>query len=288
MSAVAKLQVENQTLKATLAEKECLLSARENRITQLEELLRSFSQRQFGTSSEQSSHQGQLFDEAEQDADDIGVEEDTVTVPTHTRQKKRRVSIPADIPREDIIHDLTDEQKICPHDGTTLKQIGEETHEQLDIVPAKATCLRHIRLKYACPCCEQHIVTASKPKQPIEKSIAAPGLLAHIAVSKYADALPLYRQGAMFKRIGIELDRTSLANWMMTCGQLIQPLINRLHDQLMEQSVIHMDETPIQVLNEPGKTPQSTSYMWVMGTPQTSQTPAIVFHYAPSRSAQIP
>ena len=287
MSAVAKLQIENQTLKATLAEKDHQLSAKENRISQLEELLRSFSQRQFGTSSEQSTHQGQLFDEAEQDADDVFID-NTVTVPTHTRQKQRRVSIPAEIPREDIIHDLTDEQKICPHDGTTLKQIGEETHEQLDIVPAKASCLRHVRLKYACPCCEQYVVTASKPKQPIEKSIAAPGLLAHIAVSKYADALPLYRQSVMFKRIGVELDRTSLANWMMACGQLIQPLINRLHDQLMEQTVIHMDETPIQVLNEPGKTPQSTSYMWVMGTTQSSPTPAIVFHYDPSRSAQIP
>ena len=288
MSAVEKLQVENQILKTTLAEKDHQLSAKENRIVQLEELLRSFNQRQFGASSEQSSNQGQLFDEAEQDSDDVVVIDNTITVPTHTRQKQRRVSIPAEIPREDIIHDLTDEQKICPHDGTTLKQIGEETHEQLDIVPAKATCLRHVRLKYACPCCEQYIVTASKPKQPIEKSIAAPGLLAHIAVSKYADALPLYRQSVMFKRIGVELDRTSLANWMVACGQLIQSLINRLHDQFLDQSVIHMDETPIQVLNEPNKTAQSTSYMWVMATTQASQTPVIVFHYHPSRNAQIP
>ena len=183
---------------------------------------------------------------------------------------------------------MSDEQKICPQDGSALQCIGEETHEQLDIVPAKVTCLRHIRLKYACPCCEQHVVTATKPKQPIEKSIASPGLLAHIAVSKYADALPLYRQSAMFKRIGVELDRTSLANWMIKCGALVQPLINRLHDHLIEQPVLQMDETPVQVLHEPGKTPQSTSYMWVMTTTPLSQQAVTLFHYAPSRSAQIP
>lgn len=228
-----------------------------------------------------------MFDEAE-NSDDVDVVGDVITVPTHTRKKQRCVSIPADILREDIIHDLPDDQKTCPYDGTPLKRIGEETHEQLDIVPAKITCLRHVRLKYACPCCEQHVVIAQKPKQPIEKSIASPGLLAHVAVSKYADALSLYRQSAMFKRIGVELDRTSLANWIMCCGQLIQPLINRLHDQLTEQAIVHMDETPVQVLNEPSKSAQSSSYMWVMTSTQPSKQPIVLFHYASSRGGQIP
>ena len=113
--------------------------------------------------------------------------------------------------------------------------------------------LRHIRKKYACPCCKKHIKTASKPKQPIEKSIAAPGLLAHICVMKYCDGSPLYRQVEIFKRIGVELGRTSLANWMIRCGELIQSLINRIHESLLEQAVLHMDETPVQVLNEPDK-----------------------------------
>lgn len=279
MSAVT-LKQEITTLKTTLIKKD-------QRIAQLEELIHSFNQRQFGASSEQSSSQGQLFDEAEQDGDELE-SIDVVTVPSHTRKKHRRVSIPADIPREDIIHDLSDDQKVCPHDGTPLKHIGEETHEQLDIVPAKATCLRHVRLKYACPCCEQYVITATKPKQPIEKSIAAPGLLAHIAVSKYADALPLYRQSVMFKRIGVELDRTSLANWMIACGQLTQSLINRLHDHLMDHSIIHMDETPVQVLNEPNKTPQSTSYMWVASSTAQSPQPILLFHYSPNRSGNTP
>ena len=288
--SMVRLEQENTQLKATLFSQKKQLSAKEKRITQLEELLRGFNQKAFGSSSEQSPRQGQLFDEAEQDELETELIDDTLTVPVpaHTRQKKRRVSIPAEIPREEIIYDVTDEQKICPKDGTTLQQIGEAIHEQLDIVPAKVTCLRHIRLKYACPCCEQHVVTATKPKQAIEKSIATPGLLATIAVNKYADALPLYRQSTIFKRLGVELDRTSLSNWMVRCGQLVQPLINRLHDQLMEQSVIHMDETPVQVLNEPGKTPQSKSYMWVMSSAHVSSTAVILFHYNASRSAQIP
>lgn len=104
-------------------------------------------------------------------------------------------------------------------------------------------------------------MTASKPAQPIEKSIASAGLLAFIVVQKYADALPLYRQSEIFKRIGIELERHNLANWMVKCGVLIQPLINVLIDHIHQHTVLHMDETPVQVLDEPGKAAQSKSYM---------------------------
>jgi transposase len=134
----------------------------------------------------------------------------------------------------------------------------------LDIEPANIKVLRHRRPKYACPCCEQYLITANKPAQPIEKSIAAPSLLAYVTVSKYCDALPLYRQIAIFKRIGIELDRTTLANWMIKMGVLVQPLINRLSEIANEQSILHMNETPLQVLNELNKTAQSKSYMWVL------------------------
>ena len=139
-------------------------------------------------------------------------------------------------------------------------------HEQLEIIPAQIKVLRHIRKKYACPCCKQHLKTASKPKQTIEKSIAGPGLLAYIAVQKYCDRSPLYRQVEIFKRIGIDLDRSSLANWMIRCGELVQSLINRIHETLLEQCVLHMDETPVQVLNEPDRKAQSKSYMWVLSS----------------------
>ena len=157
----------------------------------------------------------------------------------------------------------------------------------MDIEPANIKVLRHRRPKYACPCCEQYLITANKPAQPIEKSIAAPSLLAYVTVSKYCDALPLYRQIAIFKRIGIELDRTTLANWMIKMGVLVQPLINRLSEIANEQSILHMNETPLQVLNELNKTAQSKSYMWVLATTQAS-IPIVLYHYSASRSGDIP
>ncbi len=264
------------------------LSAKNQRIAQLEALLKQMRQQRFGASSEKlSAYQIQLFDEAEA-IEEASAEEETTTVPAHTRRKTRRISIPADLPREEIVYDLPDAEKVCPRDGTPLRAIGEESHEQLDIVPAQIKVFKHIRKKYACPCCEQYLVTADKPRQPIERSIASPGLLAYIATGKYCDALPLYRQVEIFKRLGIELDRTTLANWMIRCGELIQPLINRIHEQLLEQTVLHMDETPLQVLNEPGKNAQSKSYMWVLSSLKHSASPAVLFHYSASRSRDIP
>ena len=110
---------------------------------------------------------------------------------------------------------------------------------------------------------------ATKSMLPIEKSQASAGLLPYIAVSKYADSLPLYRQSTILSRFGIEMNRTTLANWMIKCGELVQPLINRFEEQLLDQPYLHMDETPVQVLNEVGKSSESKSYMWVRsgGTP---------------------
>lgn len=281
MQNIVDIEQENRLLRKTIADKD-------HHIKILEEYILSLKQKQFGSSSEKlSPAQTELFDEAdgasaEIEADDV-VAIDTVEVPAHTRSTKRRVSIPANIPRVDIVHDLPDDQKVCPHDGSALKRIGSETHEQLDIIPAKVQALNHIRYKYACPCCEKHLVTAIKPAQPIEKSIASPGLLAYIATQKYVDALPLYRQVEIFKRIGIEMDRGTLAIWMVKCGQLAQPLINFIHEKILEQNFLHMDETVVQVLNEPNKAAQSNSYMWVLRSTLPTAS-AVLFRYEPTRS----
>jgi transposase len=281
MENVSSLEHENILLRKTIADKD-------HHIKILEEYILSLKQKQFGSSSEKlSPAQVELFDEAdgdvaEMDADNIAAI-DTIEIPAHTRSTKKRVSIPADIPRVDIIHDLPDDQKICPHDGTALKRIGSEAHVQLDIIPAKVQALNHIRYKYACPCCEKHLVTATKPAQPIEKSIASPGLLAYIATQKYVDALPLYRQVEIFKRIGVEMDRSTLATWMVKCGQLVQPLINLIHEKILEQDFLHMDETVVQVLSEPNKTAQSNSYMWVLRSTLPTAS-AVLFRYEPTRS----
>jgi transposase len=281
MQNIVDIEQENLLLRKTIADKN-------HHIKILEEYILSLKQKQFGSSSEKiSPTQAELFDEADGDAAEIETEQSSssnaIEIPAHTRSTKRRVSIPADIPRVDIIHDLPDDQKICPHDGAALKRIGSETHEQLDIIPATIQALNHIRYKYACPCCEKYLITATKPAQPIEKSIASPGLLAYIATQKYVDALPLYRQVEIFKRIGIEMDRSTLASWMVKCGQLVQPLINLIHEKILEQDFLHMDETVVQVLSELNKTAQSNSYMWVLRSTLPTAS-AVLFRYEPTRS----
>lgn len=299
MKNIPELLQQNIDLQKIVADKDDIicaqeksLNAKEKRIRILEEYILSLQQKQFGSSSEkQEVIQAELvFTEAEDSAyaevpEQVDAFSDNPVIAAEHKRKKKRISIPADLPRVDIIHDLPADQKCCPHDGTELKPIGFESHEQLDIIPASVRVLYHKRLKYACPCCEKHIVTASKPAQPIEKSIASPGLLAHIAIQKYADALPLYRQSEIVKRIGIELDSTTLANWMIRCGALVQPLINLLHERILEQLVLHADETRVQVLNEVDKTPQSNSYMWVLRSTQWNGA-AVLYRYEPTRSGK--
>ena len=124
------------------------------------------------------------------------------------------------------------------------------------------------------------------PAQPIPRSMASPGLLAHITVSKYQDALPLYRQETILRRIGVDIPRATLANWMIKAGDLIQPLINLMHDQLLSHDIIQMDETTVQVLKETGKTAQSRSYLWLQrgGPPKH---PVVLYHYDPGRGAGV-
>jgi transposase len=282
---ITDLQARLSQQEDELSAKEALLATRAERIRQLEEIIRTFQRKTFsGTSEQVSAAQLGLFNEAEEIEATAAPE---VSIKPHTRQRRGRPALPPELPREEVIHDLPEADKVCPHDGTALALIGEETSEQLDIIPASVKVIRHVRLKYACPCCQAHVATAAKPAQPLGKSIAAPGLLAYIATAKYVDALPLYRQIQQFARLGIELDRTTLANWMVKCGALVQPLINRLTEQILEEPIVGMDETTVQVLDEPGKPAQSTSYMWVMGAGPPGQR-VLVYHYEDNRSGRVP
>lgn len=256
----------------------------------LQEQLNLALARRYAASSEKiASNQLRLFDEAEIDVAAEPSEDtfsESVTIAAHTRKKCGRKPLPTSLPRVEIIYELDEAVRICEHDGKRLNEIGEVISEQLDIIPAKIQVLRHIRKKYACTC-GHCIRTAALPAQPIPKSLASPGLLAHITVSKYQDALPLYRQETILQRIGIDIPRATLANWMVKAGILIQPLINLLRDQLLIYDILQMDETTVQVLNEPNKTAQSKSYLWVQrgGSPER---PVILFDYDPSRSQAVP
>lgn len=267
MQTRAELEKENAQLRQSESQYKITIESKDHLIEILKEALILDAHRKFAKASESlRSLQSELFNEAEFDSvlepevEDTGAA--TVEVPAHTRKRGGRKALPEDLPRIEVVYDLSDDEKVCDK-GHTLKQISEKASEQLDIIPMKVQVIRHTRKQYACPCCEGVLKLASKPKQPIEKSQASSGLLAYIAVSKYADSLPLYRQNAILSRSGIDINRSTLANWMIKCGELIQPLINCFEEQVLSQPFIHMDETPVQVLNEKGKPAESKSYMWV-------------------------
>ena len=289
-SLVADQLARNEQLQA---DKQAVLQKNAHLKTQvltLQEQLNLALARRYAASSEKiAPDQIRLFDEAEVDAEVQAVlpsEDDVITVPEHTRRKRGRKKLPDALPRVEVIHELPENERTCPHDGQALTEIGEVTSEQLDIIPAKIQVIRHIRKQYACRC-GHCIRTAALPPQPIPKSLASPGLLAHITVSKYQDALPLYRQETILKRIGVELPRATLANWMIQAGNLVQPLINLLRDRLLAYDIVQMDETPVQVLKEPGKTAQSKSYLWLQRGGPPDQ-PVVLYDYDPGRGAGVP
>ena len=289
-SEVLELVEKNARLSNEKAALELNYQQLQEKYEALLEQIRLFQRQRFGASSEKfHPDQQDLFNEAEATAEEIPLEEadDTLSAPegASNARKRGRKALPPELPRIEVIHDLPEEQRHCP-EGHELKVIGEEVSEQLDIIPAKIQVIRHIRKKYACPCCEAHVKTAAAPEQPIPKSNASPGLLAWIVTSKFLDALPLYRQSGMLQRIGITIARGTLAAWVIRCGELIQPLINLLREQLLLYDIQQMDETTIQVLKETGKKAQSKSYIWVQrGGPPGRQV--LLFTYDSSRGQHV-
>jgi len=291
--SLEQLSKELEELKSVIAaQNETINEIRADRDNILEQL-RLALKRQFGRSCEASSGQHDLFDEAETEQtiktdDELAVVPVTIEAtdlsPTPERKKPGRKPLPAHLPRVEVVFELDEAETRCREDGSALKVIGEEVTEQLDIIPAKVRVLRKIRKTYACPKCES-VQRAPKPADMLPKSRASADLLAHIAVYKYQDALPLYRQQKMFGRLGLSLDRTTMANWMVAVGQKLKPLIELMRSDALTVDVLHADETTVQVLKEPERSADQTSYMWVQST--GTGPPIVIYHYAPGRSGEV-
>lgn len=258
----------------------------------LEEENRWLKSQLFGRSSEKrpieiAAEQARLFNEAEALASTSAAAPETVRIPAHERRKRGRKRLPAELPRIEIVHDLPESEKICAQDGTPLERIGEESTEQLDFVPATARVLKHIRPKYACPCCRQGVKSAPTPAQLLPKSNASPALLAHIVTAKYVDALPLHRQEAQFARLGVHLPRATMANWMIKLGgECLVPIVNLLAEQLIEAPLIQCDETRVQVLKS-DKAPTAEHWIWVRASGPPHRR-IVLFDYDPSRGGAVP
>jgi transposase len=235
-----------------------LVTQYEEEIHDLQEQLRLLRNELFGRRSEKyhGPHPDQrlLFD----DKDALGIDQapasdDKILIGAHSRKKRGRKPLPKDLPRIDIIHDLSEDEKQCAC-GARLSRFGEEVSEKLDYIPARLQVERHIRYKYACKTCEgvedegPTVKIAPLPEQLIPKSHATAGLLAHIGVSKFADGLPLYRQQKMFDRLGIELGRATMSKWMVQAARCCSGLIDLLRSEIRSGPLIGIDESPLQVL----------------------------------------
>jgi len=201
-----------------------------------------------------------------------------------------RKSLPKDLPREQVIHNITD--KTCDCCGGELHKMGEDKSEKLEFIPAQIKVIEHIRPKYACRHCDKSstqtpIKQASMPAMPINKGIATSSLLSQLITSKYQYGLPLYRQEAMFKQYGIELSRQTMSSWIDKSATLFTPLVERLKVELLKQPTLFADETPLKVV----KSDKVNSYMWVYCSGRDSPEPnnpipnIVLYDYHNSRAA---
>lgn len=267
----------------------------EAKVKWYEEQFRLSQQKKYGASSERT-HPDQLllFNEAESEADPAH-EEPTVETVTYQRKKQhgQREAMIEHLPVETIEYHLPEEDQICPCCNGALHAMSTEIRQELKIIPAEVKVVKHVRHVYSCRQCEREalktqVITAPMPPPVAPGSLASPSMLAYIMSQKYVDALPLYRQEQQFARLGIALSRQTLANWMIHgASRWLQLLYDRMHTHLLAKDILHADETTLQVLREPGRSAETTSYLWLYRTGR--EGPAIVLYdYQKTRGGEHP
>lgn len=265
------------------------------KLTWYEEQFRLSKQKLFGTSSEQTdSNQLSIFNEAEKESRP-NIEEPTVEEITYKRKKSKGLNKKSfdDLPVEVVEYKLDDAEKDCPNCSEPLHEMSKEVRKELKIIPAQVKVVEHVRYVYACRECEKNeistpIITAKMPNPVLKGSFVSPSLLSYIMNRKYSEAVPLYRQEQQFKNFGIDLSRQNLANWVIHgANNWLKYLYDRMHTILLKETLIHADETTMQVLDEKGKKPTSKSYMWLYASgafgPQI-----FLYEYQPSRASKHP
>jgi len=205
------------------------------------------------------------------------------------RRRTNRGSLPAHLPRIETVVDIEDHS--CPNCKNALHRIGEDVSERLDIVPAQFRVLVVRRPKYACRACEDVVVQAPAPARLIEGGLPTEATVAQVLVSKYADHLPLYRQAQIYARQGINLDRSTLADWVGRAAWLLRPIHERLLMKLKGSTKLFADETTAPVL-DPGRGRTKTGQLWAYGRDDRpwggTDPPGVVYVYAPDRKAERP
>jgi transposase len=283
------------TLRALLLATHEQLLSRDHEIEHLKLLIAKLRRMQFGRKSEKVERQ---IEQLELQLEDLEANRAESVPPTEKQpatsntippaSKPSRRALPDHLPRETKTHEPA--EQACPECGGTLKKLGEDVSEILEYVPASFKVIRHVRPKLCCTGCDA-IVQAAAPSRPIERGLAGPGLLAHILTAKYCDHLPLYRQSGMYAREGVDLDDSTLADWVGASSRLLQPLLEVLRRYVMDCDKLHADDTPVPVL-APGNGKTKTGRLWTYvrdDRPAGSlAAPAVWFAYSPDRRGEHP
>jgi transposase len=282
-------------LKALIFSQYEQLVSRDNEIEHLKLLIARLRRVQFGRKSEKLDRE---IEQLELRLDELEATQAEKAVAWQTpgasasavnvAAKPARRPLPEHLPRE--TRKYPPKQAACPDCGGKLKHLGEDVSEILEYVPARFKVIRQVRPKLACACCER-IVQAEAPSRPIERGVAGPGLLAHVLVSKYCDHLPLHRQSEIYAREGVELERSTLADWVGGTSALLAPLVEALRRHVLSANKLHADDTPVPVL-APGNGKTKTGRLWTYvrdDRPAGDTTPAAVwFAHTPDRKGEHP
>lgn len=305
VKTIEELIAENEALKSKIEKQDQELKEKDEKIQSLEKMnswyieqLKLKAKEKFGVSSEKvDSNQLSLFDlfnEAETLQEPINIEPEFETVvKAHSRKKSKRGSKFDNLPVEVIEHKLDESEMICDVCGEPLTVMKKETRRELVIIPAQAKIIEHVTYTYSCRNCDKNgesgfIKQAEHPKALIPKSIVSPQSLAYIMNQKYTLAVPLYRQEQEFKRLGFELSRQNLSNWIIKGAALLKPLYNELKSSLLNETLLHADETVLEVLNEPDRPATSKSYVWVYRTSMYNTHPVVLYEYTQGRGSVYP
>jgi transposase len=290
-----QLREANEALKRMLSERDAELAVARGELlvttTLIEKLkleIARLKRMQFGRSSEKNAERIEQLELIVEDLEASQAQMGVAPLRESTaKATPARRPLPDHLPRETVRHEP---EGGCPDCGGSLRSIGEDVAEMLEYVPASFKVIRHVRPRLACACCER-IVQVPAPIRPIDRGLPGPGLLAHMLVSKYADHLPLYRQAGIYARQGIELERSTLADWVGASARLLEPLVRALRDHVLAAEKLHADDTPVPVL-QPGRGTTKTGRLWTYvrdDRPSGSTVPpAVWMRYTPDRKAVHP
>jgi transposase len=290
MPRPAPLPSDVHSLQRLVREQQAQLLSRDVLIEQLKLQLARLKKMKFGQSSEQLEAQiAQLeFSLEELEANVAAAAPVRTAAEPVTRPARKPLS--DHLPREPYVHEPATGSCRCPECGGKLRTLGEDSSEVLEYVAEHWKVIKHVRPKYSCAAC-QKIVQAAAPSRPVERSYAGPALLAHVLVSKFCDHIPYYRQSQIYAREGVDLDRSTLADWGGAASALLDPLLGSLEEYVLAAYKLHADDTPIPVL-APGTGKTRTGRLWAYLRDDrpagSTDPPAVLFRYSPDRKGERP